>query len=379
MLYAMQNINTMVQDKYQKPVATWLLVCVLIILFMVTVGGYTRLTDSGLSITEWKPIHGTIPPMNEAEWMEEFDKYRQIPQYQQVNKGMSLGEFKQIYWPEYWHRNLGRFIGLVYALPLFFFFFKGAFSRQMSVRLFLILLLGGGQGLIGWIMVASGLQDRVYVHHIKLALHFGMAMLLISAVFWTWLGIKLSPPVYGGIKGGGIINSQSLPSVARVSAARPVNGWVYVMFALITLLIFTQLIFGAFVAGLRAGLIYNTFPLMNGDWIAPDVLDYSGAWFDSIPTIQFVHRWLAKVIVLAVFIWLFVARDLWANSALKRALIIFNVLLFVQFLLGVLTLINVVPLGYALLHQLGGVCLLLAALNVLFWLKKSHNNSVQHG
>lgn len=337
---------THVHPGWQRAVSVWLLICLVMIGCMVSLGGYTRLSGSGLSITEWKPIHGTIPPIGVAEWQEEFDKYRTIPQYQQVNRGMSLDEFKAIYWPEFWHRNVGRMIGLTFALPLFFFLLRGAFARRFAGRLGLILLLGGGQGLIGWIMVASGLSERLYVHHLKLSLHFGMAMLLASAVFWSWLD-AVSKPTSG--KDG-----------SRMGAY---------LFAGITLLIFLQLCMGAMVAGLHAGLIYNSFPLMNGDWIAPDVLTYSGSWFDHVPMMQFIHRWLAKLIVVLVVIWWWAYRQNLRDALLFRPLIFLGFVLACQFILGVLTLINAVPLGYAMLHQWGGFMLLLSALYLLHCLK----------
>ena len=368
------------------------MLCIIMIGMMVAVGGYTRLSGSGLSITEWKPIHGTIPPLNAAQWQEEFDKYRAIPQYKQLNLGMSLDEFKGIYWPEYWHRNLGRLIGMVYALPMFFFMFRKAFIGWFNVRMLIILGLGGLQGLIGWIMVASGLQDRLYVHHLKLALHFGTAMLLAAAVFWAWLGVKNS-------------TSSALPEAAPPPSSSPPPSpsspplGAGRALLLITLLIFAQLIMGALVAGLHAGLIYNSFPTMNGDWIAPDVFTYDGSWFDHVPMVQFVHRWMAKLIVALAIVWWFVyyrsalspsQRGLGASieqkdlalsrdNSVPKAWRCFVLVLFAQFMLGILTLINAAPLHWALLHQIGGFLLLLAALNLYFQLKLRQNISVQHG
>lgn len=350
----------LLKPSYKRVVGSWLLVCLILIGLMVALGGYTRLSGSGLSITEWKPIHGTIPPQGSEQWQEEFEKYKAIPQYEQVNKGMTLEEFKAIYWPEFWHRNLGRLIGLVYALPFFFFMSMGVFTRRFSVRLFGILLLGGLQGLIGWIMVASGLQDRLYVDHLKLTIHFGTAMLLTSAVAWTWLDVVSKPHP-----------SASAPLV-KASYAVPA-------FALITLLIFCQLLVGALVAGLHAGYIYNYFPTMDGElWITPDVFSFAGSWFDYVPMVQFVHRWLAKTIVVLSLAWLVCyIRQILLEPKLWLPLLLFVMMLGVQFTLGVLTLINVVPLDYALMHQIGGFLLLILALKLLHSLHSGNNPSVQ--
>ena len=349
-----------VTPAHQNAVGHWLLICLLLIGLLVAVGGYTRLSGSGLSITEWKPIYGTIPPLDITEWQEEFEKYKTIPQYEHINKGMTLDEFKGIYWPEFWHRNLGRLIGLVYALPMFFFMARGAFSKTFSMRMFGILALGGLQGLIGWIMVASGLQDRLYVHHLKLAIHFGAAMLLVSAIFWTWLDVKKGEKTH--------TQYQSPPQRKR--------GFFT---AIITLLIFAQLIIGALVAGLHAGLIYNHFPSMDGQhWVASDVWHFSGSWFDHIPMVQFIHRWLAKLIVILSLIWWLTYRhQLTHQHGTKTATRLFFLLLTVQFTLGVLTLVYVVPIGYALTHQLGGVALLLASLHLHHCLSKGDNTPIQ--
>ncbi len=333
----------LVQPSYRTAVSAWLIACLLLIVCMVCLGGYTRLSGSGLSITEWKPIHGSIPPLNAAEWQEEFDKYRQIPQYQQLNKGMSLEEFKTIFWPEFWHRNLGRLIGLVFAVPLAFFFFNKAISKPFSLRLLGILALGGLQGLMGWIMVASGLKDLVFVSHVKLAMHLGLAFIIFSAILWSLLDVRYPPT--------------STP-ISKEDKRLITGFWVFVA------LLFAQIIFGAFMAGLHAGLIYNTFPLMNGALIPPETFDFHGIWTENIPLIQFIHRWLAKFLCIYLILWWWFFRGYASFGSAKYWFLSLVALLAVQMILGILTLVNVTPFHLALMHQLCGLFLFAASVLV---------------
>jgi cytochrome c oxidase assembly protein subunit 15 len=336
----------LVQPSYYKAVIVWLSVCLLLIACMVMLGGYTRLSGSGLSITEWKPIHGSIPPLNESEWQEEFEKYRQIPQYQQINKGMSLDEFKSIYWPEFWHRNLGRLIGIVFALPLAWFYFRRHISKPFAVRLFAIFALGGLQGFMGWIMVASGLKDLVFVSHLKLAMHLGLAFIIFGAILWALWNVITNHTPYGNIK--------------KETATK--------YFAIFLALLFTQIIFGAFMAGLHAGLIYNSFPLMNNALIPPETFDFQGIWTENIALIQFIHRWLAKFLCLYLILWWWIFKDCASYRLAKRWFFALICVLFVQFILGVLTLVKVTPLHLALMHQIVGLVLFGVAVSVFYHL-----------
>ncbi len=318
-------------------VRAWLYLVALMIFAMVVVGGATRLTDSGLSITEWQPIHGAIPPLSEAEWQEEFEKYQQIPEYQYVNKGMSLDAFKAIYWWEWAHRLLGRLIGFVVAVPLVFFWATGRLEGWLKPRLVGLFLLGGAQGAIGWWMVASGLAERVDVSQYRLATHLTLACILFA--YTVWLAESVS----------------TRDNAAEAGASARPFAWAMLI------AIFIQIYFGALVAGLDAGMAYNTWPLMDGSVIPSGLLALEPAWrnfFESGLTVQFQHR---------VFAYLLLILALWQGhvafwrpfeaSAKRRALLILVVAL-AQAAVGIATLLYVVPLDIALTHQAGAIILL---------------------
>lgn len=313
----------------RKLVRWWLYGVLLVLFALVLVGGATRLTESGLSITEWKPIHGVIPPLNDAEWQEEFNKYRQIPQYQQINKGMSLDEFKTIFWWEWVHRLLARGIGFVFALPLLFFWLTGRIERQLVPKLVGILALGGLQGAIGWWMVASGLSERVDVSQYRLATHLTIACLIFVAVMVVARGL------------------------AR-HTERPSDDGTRRFAGLLVVLVLFQIYLGGLVAGLNAGLSYNTWPLMDGALIPGDLFVLDPAWvnfFENPKTVQFVHR-LGAYVLLAVALWhmIDVRRRLPGTTHARRALVLFHLML-LQAAIGVLTLVMQVPMHAALLHQ----------------------------
>ena len=307
----------------------WLYVVLLVLFALVVVGGSTRLTGSGLSITEWKPIHGVIPPLNQAEWQEEFLRYQQIPQYSEINKGMSLDDFKSIFWWEWAHRLLARGVGVVFALPLLFFWATRRIERGLGPKLSGILLLGGMQGAIGWWMVASGLVDRVSVSQYRLATHLTLAALIFIATMVVARG--LAP--------------HSEPAADRTTQR---TAGVLVLLALI------QIYLGGLVAGLHAGLTYNTWPLMDGKLVPDDLLLLQPAWrnfFESPKTVQFVHRIGAYVVFLAA-LWHMVAtwRRRPGTTHARRATLLF-VLVLLQASIGVATLVMEVPLHLALTHQ----------------------------
>ncbi len=314
-------------------VRIWLASVAVLIFIMVIVGGATRLTGSGLSITEWQPILGAIPPLSAADWQAAFDKYRQIPQYQLINRGMSLEEFQFIYWWEWGHRFLGRVIGVAFAVPLVVFAALGMISRQLMPRLLLLLLLGGLQGFMGWYMVQSGLADRVSVSQYRLAAHLGLAAVIYVGIIWVMLG---------------------------VGRQRAVNlGWQNISACVLMALIFMQIIAGAFVAGLKAGFTYNTWPLMDGQIVPAGLLAMSPWWlnlFENIATVQFTHRVTAYALV--VYALLHAAAAWRAGSPAANSALLIAAAVFVQAAIGVWTLLWVVPLELGLIHQAGAFILL---------------------
>ncbi len=315
-------------------VRAWLWIVAFTILLMVVVGGATRLTESGLSITEWKPISGVVPPLTPEAWQAEFDKYRAIPQYAQVFPDMTVEGFKSIFYWEWSHRLLGRVIGLVVAVPLAWFWVTGALSRGLKVRLAGLLGLGGLQGLIGWWMVSSGLADRTEVSQYRLALHLTVASATLALAVWFAEGLDPVRPVRLGVAATRI----------RISATLLVGG------------VFLQLGLGALVAGLRAGRIYNTWPLMGGHLVPPadELLFVAPAWrnlFENATTAQFDHRLvayglLAAAVAHAADCWFVAPRTRVARTATLLALAVAC-----QATVGIATLVWAVPLGAALVHQ----------------------------
>ena len=318
-------------------VRCWLYVVLVMLFALVVVGGATRLTNSGLSITEWKPIHGVIPPLNDAEWREEFQKYQQIPEYQQINKGMSLGEFKRIFWWEWAHRFLARTVGIVMAVPLAFFWLTGRIERKLRWPLVGLLALGGFQGFIGWWMVSSGLAERVSVSQYRLATHLTIACLIFA--WTTWLMRALSP---------------HSDDAAPTEGSRRMAG-------IIACMAIFQIYLGALVAGLDAGLSYNTWPLMDGA-VVPGGLFVQQPWwinlFENPKTVQFVHRIGAYVLFALALAHLIASlRAAPETTHARRALVLFG-LVCLQATMGILTLIWQVPLGWALAHQGGALIVL---------------------
>ena len=310
-------------------VRAWLLAVAFLIFCMVIVGGATRLTDSGLSITEWKPLLGAIPPFTEAQWLDAFEKYRLIPEYQLVNKGMSLDDFKFIYWWEWAHRFLGRFIGLAFLLPFLYFAATGSLSRKTMLRLGVLFVLGGLQGALGWYMVSSGLVDRVDVSQYRLAAHLTLATVIFGAILWVAYGLG---------------RDRRVPSSGA-------DGMALLIVALVVL----QVAAGGFVAGLDAGMAYNTWPLMDGKLVPQGLFAIEPWWrnvFENALTVQFDHRLLAYVILVAVAGFAYVAQTRQAATLLIAVVL--------QAGLGIWTLLWQVPMALGLMHQ-GGALLVLAA------------------
>jgi len=330
-----------------RAVAIWLLACCALVFAMVVVGGVTRLTHSGLSITEWQPIVGTVPPLSAQDWQIAFDKYRVTPEYQQVNKGMSLDEFKGIFWWEYAHRVLGRLIGVAFLVPFLWFLARRRIPPGYGGRLAAIFVLGGLQGAMGWYMVKSGLVDDPRVSQFRLTAHLGLAIVIFAAMFWVALSL-LSP------------QRASTPD----ARARFVRRWAFAVVALV----FLQILSGGFVAGIRAGFAYNTFPLMNGYLVPPEILMIEPWWrnfFYNMATVQFNHRALAWVLAFMVpVLWWKVTRSPATTPRVRTAAHLLLAMLAAQIALGIVTLLHVVPLHLAAAHQAGAVLLIAAAMNL---------------
>ena len=312
---------------------------------MVVVGGMTRLTHSGLSITEWQPIVGTLPPLSAADWNDAFAKYQATPEYAQVNRGMSLDAFKGIFWWEYVHRLLGRAIGVVFFVPLLWFVVRRQIPPGYASRLFGIFALGGLQGALGWYMVKSGLIDDPRVSQLRLTAHLGLAFIIFAAMFWTALSLLRPAERREGSR---------LNGVAQFATALPV-------------LVFLMVLSGGLVAGIRAGFAYNTFPLMNGRIVPTEILAID-PWYlnfvNNMATVQFDHRaiaWLLFVLI-PLFAWR-VLRSSATGDATRRAALLLLAMLAIQLAFGITTLLLVVPLALAAAHQAGAVLLFAAALN----------------
>lgn len=355
----------------ERAIARWLLFCCGMIFAMIVIGGITRLTLSGLSITEWRPVTGILPPLSDAAWAAEFDKYKAIPQYRQLNFGMSLAEFKSIYFWEYLHRLWGRLIGFAYALPLVYFVVRRQVPRRLILPLSGIFLLGFGQGALGWYMVKSGLADRVEVSQYRLVAHLVLALAIYAATLWIALGIlrpqpgqspRPDPPPRGG---EGVRTAAAANSLPRLrGTVRVVAGWRHAANLLLVLIALT-IVAGGFVAGLKAGLTYNTFPLMGGSFVPADYAQFQPFllnWFENIAAVQFNHRLLAEATVAAVLLLWVVGQ--WSVLP-RRARLALDALLAaaaLQFVLGVATLLLAVPVALGAAHQAGAVLLLTAAL-----------------
>ncbi|HVW64039.1 MAG TPA: COX15/CtaA family protein [Nitrosospira sp.] len=328
----------------QKQIAAWLLTCCALVFAMVVVGGVTRLTNSGLSIVEWQPLIGTIPPLSSEDWNELFEKYHQTPQYKKVNLGMSLEEFKGIFWWEYFHRLLGRVIGLAFFIPFLYFIARKAIDQPLGLKLAGIFVLGGLQGAMGWYMVKSGLVDNPHVSQYRLTAHLGLAFVIYAAMFLVALGL-LSPP------DSSFVNSK-VRDLRRFST-------------FLVILIFVMVLSGGFVAGIRAGLAYNTFPLMNGHVIPPEIFmlePWYRNFFDNMATVQFDHRLIAWMLAILVPVFWFKTRSVPLAGSTRTACNFLLLMLAVQISLGISTLLLVVPLHLAAAHQAGALLLFTAAL-----------------
>lgn len=321
----------------RRAIRIWLYAIAVIVFALVLVGGATRLTDSGLSITEWKPIHGIVPPLSAAEWQQEFELYRQIPEYRQVNAGMSLEAFKTIYWWEWAHRFLARLVGFAFAIPLAFFWIAGRIPAGLKPKLVAILALGGLQGAIGWWMVFSGLSVRTDVSQYRLAVHLTLACIIFASTLWVARG--LAPH-----------SGDAPPSEKSFAAA-----------ALIVALTLIQIYLGGLVAGLDAGFAFNTWPLMDGALVPSGLLTIEPAWrnfFENAMTVQFVHRMGAYLLLAVAAMHALASFRQAAGTTHARRAGVLLALLLAQAGIGIATLVFAVPIGWALLHQAGAFVVL---------------------
>lgn len=341
---------------YHRQIALWLLACAAVIFGMILLGGVTRLTNSGLSMVEWKPLVGVIPPLSQTDWQELFLKYQQFPEYQKINMGMTLDEFKPIFMYEYLHRVLGRLIGLIFVIPFLYFYFTKKLTPQLSLRLLLMLVLGGCQGILGWYMVKSGLVDNPHVSQYRLTAHLGLAVVIYSFILWTALDLLNT-------------NANQLRNLALPSTV-------------ITGLIFVMILSGGLVAGTKAGYAYSTWPLMGDSFIPAGLYTMQPAWlsaFEDITTIQFNHRIMAYIIALLIVGFAVKAFKSKVSGKLRTAVISLLALLAIQISLGISTLVFYVPVSVAATHQVGAVALLTAALFVCHSLNTKNPFKIDSG
>jgi cytochrome c oxidase assembly protein subunit 15 len=331
----------------QRTIAVWLLICCAAVFAMVVLGGLTRLTGSGLSMVKWEPVSGVLPPMSQDQWTEVFALYQEYPEYRLKNLGMSLDEFRSIFWLEYAHRLLGRLIGIIFFFPLVFFIFTGRVSRPLIPKLVLMFALGGLQGLLGWYMVKSGLVQDPHVSQYRLTAHLGLALLIYAYMFWVALDL-LYPP----------------DTRSRSDARLKERAYA----ASIGLLVFFTALSGGFVAGTKAGFAYSTFPTMAGQWIPAGLFAYEPVWrnfFENLTTVQFDHRVLATLLfgLIVAFWWL--TRKISAPRRLRVAIHLLLAAVCLQVTMGIATLLLVVPTALAAAHQGGALLLLTASVFVL--------------
>lgn len=339
----MQAARSHVAVDLRRPVMWWLGSLCAFVMLMVVVGGITRLTGSGLSMVDWKPVTGALPPLTERAWDEEFRRYREFPQYRSLPT-MTLAEFKQIFFWEYLHRLLGRLLGLVFVVPWAYFVFKRAFTKAMSWRLLGALGLGGLQGALGWFMVKSGLVDVPHVSHFRLAAHLSLALLVLGYLAWILLDVRAAAEVREGPRA-----SRRLRAALRA----------------VLVLLVAQIVYGALTAGLHAGLGYNTFPTMGGHWVPPEAFALEPAWRNVVEnrtTVQLLHRGLGALLVSSVAVVWALSRRAPLEPRARRAVHLLLAVVAAQFALGVATLLLFVPITLAVAHQLGACIVFLVTL-----------------
>jgi cytochrome c oxidase assembly protein subunit 15 len=347
---AATSTGVLLADAHQRAIRLWLFALAVLVFAMVVVGGATRLTESGLSITEWRPVMGVVPPLSYAQWQAEFQHYQEIPQYRELNHGMSLDAFKSIYWWEWTHRLLGRLIGVAFLLPFLWFLWRGWIGPGLRGRLWLIFGLGALQGAVGWWMVASGLADRIEVSQYRLATHLVLACVIYVAMLWTavQLGNGRAAIAERGRAGQGVLARLRVSAVALL------------------VLVLGQIYLGALVAGLRAGYIYNTWPLIDGGFVphAARLFSASPLWrnfFENALTVQFDHRMLAYTIWICTLLHAIDAAQTVGKGGAFTGAITLATAVTLQAALGIWTLLEVAPLPLSLAHQAMAMLVLTAA------------------
>ncbi|MEE8364331.1 MAG: COX15/CtaA family protein [Gammaproteobacteria bacterium] len=332
-------------SEQDQAISRWLFLCLTLIFCIVILGGVTRLTGSGLSMVNWEPVHGMLPPLSAEQWKEEFGHYQRSPEYQKINRDMEVDEFKSIFWFEYSHRMLGRLIGLVFLLPFLYFWWRHRIKPGLTPKLIVMFALGGLQGLLGWYMVKSGLVDNPHVSQYRLTAHLLSAILIYGFILWVLLDLHYR---------------QAYLSLRRSDLSR----WRIGSLALTTLVMIT-IISGGFVAGLKAGLIFNTFPLMGGQWIPEGVAALSPWYlnlFENSVTVQFTHRLLAIATGLLLLVWYLRGRALHRDAPVKSSFKWIGMMVIVQVSLGIATLLWQVPVLLGAMHQAGALLLFSAML-----------------
>lgn len=325
-------MNTLKND---KSIIIWLFTGCFLVVAMVVIGGITRLTSSGLSIVEWDVVMGTLPPLNEAQWHVMFEKYKLSPQFIHINNDFSVEDFKSIFWWEYFHRLIGRIIGMVFLIPFLYFYFTKKITKDLLPKLLFLFVLGGFQGFLGWFMVKSGLSKDPMVSHYRLAAHLSTAILTFGYTFWVALSI---------------IYKQKAQTNA---VTNKIKSLLNIFFFVVML----QIVYGAFVAGLKAGKICNTYPKMCDYWV-PDIYSedtFLHNIFESHVGVQFLHRIFALVVVgFIITLWIYAKKNV-INSVIKKSLNLLLLIVFVQFLLGIFTLVYSVPISLGVIHQFGAI------------------------
>ncbi len=350
----MNQTQTLARDTNDRHIALWLLVCAALIFAMVVLGGVTRLTRSGLSMVHWQPVAGIVPPMSKTQWLQEFDHYKQSPEYKKINQDMDVDEFKSIFWFEYSHRLLGRIIGIVFLLPFLYFLFRKKIKHKLIPKLVVMFFLGGLQGLLGWYMVKSGLVDQPQVSQYRLTAHLLAALAIYGFILWVALGL--------------------LKPEANSTESRQGEG-LYKTGLVFTALVVLMITSGGFVAGTKAGFAFNTFPLMNGKLIPDGLFSLQPLilnFFENVATIQFNHRLLAYLLA-GFFIYLFLkSKSYQLDKKTRTSINLLFAMLVIQITLGITTLLFVVPTPLAASHQAGA--LLLFTFSIIM----NHNLRRQH-
>jgi heme a synthase len=347
------TLQSLMNDLRKKIITGWLIIGLVMIYVQVLLGGITRLTGSGLSITEWNVIMGAIPPLHEAQWQEMFDKYKQFPQYKKMNADMDLAGFKSIFWWEYVHRLWARAFGAVFIIGFFYFLYKKWINKKFAINLVILFCFGLLEALAGIIMVQSGLKDNPWVNPLKLGIHLMLALFTYS--FLLWLIISFAD---GG---------------KNVSRSKGLKKWLNYLIVLI----FIQIFFGALMAGHKAAIAYPTWPTMNGEWIPSYMITYHPAWvniFENVTLIQFVHRGIAYILATLLIIFWFAKRKSASGTLLKTVFNLVPLIVLVQVLLGIMTLINSlgqIPVVWAELHQAVAIILLTSLLYLRFTIAKA--------